>query len=44
MVCRAVRHAHPKGVIHRDLKPSNVPVAVIDGEAMPKVIDFGVAG
>jgi serine/threonine protein kinase len=42
-VCRAVQHAHQKGVIHRDLKPSNVLVASIDGEAVPKVIDFGVA-
>jgi serine/threonine protein kinase len=42
-VCRAVQHAHQKGVIHRDLKPSNVLVTVIDGEAAPKVIDFGVA-
>jgi serine/threonine protein kinase len=42
-VCRAVQHAHQKGVIHRDLKPSNVLVGTIDGEAIPKVIDFGVA-
>ena len=42
-VCRAVQHAHQKGVIHRDIKPSNVLVAAIDGAAVPKVIDFGVA-
>jgi serine/threonine protein kinase/tetratricopeptide (TPR) repeat protein len=42
-VCRAVQHAHQKGVIHRDLKPSNVLVTVVDGVAVPKVIDFGVA-
>ncbi len=42
-VCRAVRHAHQKGVIHRDLKPSNVLVAVSDGRPVPKVIDFGLA-
>jgi serine/threonine protein kinase/tetratricopeptide (TPR) repeat protein len=43
LVCRAVQHAHQKGVIHRDLKPSNVLVTVIDGVGVPKVIDFGVA-
>ncbi len=42
-VCRAVQHAHQKGVIHRDLKPSNVLVAVHDVAAAVKVIDFGVA-
>jgi tetratricopeptide (TPR) repeat protein len=42
-LCRAVQHAHQKGVIHRDLKPSNVLVALHDGEPVPKVIDFGVA-
>src|SRR5205823_2858561 len=30
-------------VIHRDLKPTNVLVTVVDGAAVPKVIDFGVA-
>lgn len=42
-VCKAVQHAHQKGIIHRDLKPSNVLVTVIDGVAVPKVIDFGLA-
>ena len=42
-VCRAVEHAHRKGIIHRDLKPSNVLVPEIDGRAVPKVIDFGIA-
>ncbi|MFO0914205.1 MAG: serine/threonine-protein kinase [Pirellulales bacterium] len=42
-VCHAVQHAHQRGVIHRDLKPSNILVDQIDGKAVPKVIDFGVA-
>ena len=42
-VCRAVQHAHQKGVVHRDLKPSNILVTRVDGRSMPKVIDFGIA-
>ncbi len=42
-VCEAVQHAHMKGIIHRDLKPGNILVAIRDGRAVPKVIDFGVA-
>ncbi len=42
-VCRAVQHAHQKGVIHRDLKPTNVLVELHDVMSVPKVIDFGVA-
>jgi eukaryotic-like serine/threonine-protein kinase len=42
-VCRAIQHAHQKGVIHRDLKPSNVLVMEQDGAPVPKVIDFGIA-
>jgi serine/threonine protein kinase/Tfp pilus assembly protein PilF len=42
-VCRAVQHAHQKGVIHRDLKPSNVLVMEQEGAPLPKVIDFGIA-
>ncbi len=42
-ICQAIQHAHQKGVIHRDIKPSNIIVWENDGEAVPKVIDFGIA-
>jgi serine/threonine-protein kinase len=42
-VCRAVQHAHQKGLIHRDLKPSNVLVSQVDGRPRPHIIDFGIA-
>ena len=43
LVCRAIHHAHRRGIVHRDIKPSNVLVADCDGEPTPKVIDFGIA-
>jgi serine/threonine protein kinase/WD40 repeat protein len=42
-VCRAVQHAHQKGILHRDLKPSNILVGMYDGQAILRVIDFGLA-
>jgi len=41
--CRGVQHAHARGVVHRDLKPSNMLVTQVDGEAAPRIIDFGIA-
>jgi WD40 repeat protein/serine/threonine protein kinase len=42
-VCRAIQHAHQKGLIHRDIKPSNILVTLQEGVPVPKVIDFGIA-
>ena len=42
-VCQAVQSAHQKGIIHRDIKPSNILVSTQDNQAVPKIIDFGVA-
>ena len=42
-VCAAIQHAHQKGVLHRDITPNNVLVAEVDGQPVPKVIDFGLA-
>ena len=42
-VCDGVQHAHQKAIIHRDLKPANILVVEVDGEPMPRIIDFGLA-
>jgi len=41
-ICRALEHAHRRGVIHRDIKPENI--MLIDGESVDvRIMDFGVA-
>jgi eukaryotic-like serine/threonine-protein kinase len=42
-VCEAVEAAHQRQLIHRDLKPANIYLAQIEGQEIPKVLDFGVA-
>lgn len=34
--------AHRLGLVHRDLKPSNIMLAIMEGELIPKIIDFGL--
>jgi serine/threonine protein kinase len=41
--CEGVQHAHQKAIIHRDLKPANILVVEVDGNPMPRIIDFGLA-
>ena len=42
-ICRALQHAHAKGVIHRDLKPANILASMQDGHPSARIIDFGIA-
>jgi hypothetical protein len=40
--CRALEHAHRRGVIHRDIKPENVMLLRAEGVDV-RLMDFGIA-
>ncbi|NLG66876.1 MAG: serine/threonine protein kinase [Actinobacteria bacterium] len=40
--CRALEHAHRRGVVHRDIKPENMMLTA-DEEVDVRIMDFGVA-
>lgn len=42
-VLDALSCAHANNVAHRDLKPSNIMITETDGQAIAKVLDFGMA-
>jgi len=42
-IAEAVHAAHTEDIIHRDLKPANVMVTELNGERIPKLLDFGIA-
>src|SRR5882757_8770786 len=41
-VLSGLRHAHERGVVHRDIKPDNLYLARKDGDAIIKILDFGI--
>lgn len=40
---KALRVVHAAGIVHRDIKPSNLFLAEQQGEAVLKMLDFGIA-
>ena len=43
-VLDGLQHLHKHGIVHRDLKPGNIVFSYsVEGDSIPKIIDFGIA-
>ena len=38
-----MKYIHDRGIIHRDIKLENIMITYIEGEPVPKIIDFGLS-
>lgn len=42
-IAEALAVAHELGVVHRDVTPGNIFIAIEQGKAVPKLLDFGIS-
>lgn len=42
-IADGLAHAHAHGLVHRDLKPENIVIVTVAGQAVPRILDFGLA-
>ena len=42
-ICEGIDYLHSLGIVHRDLKIENIMMTSNEEDAVPKIIDFGLA-